>query len=426
VVPPTAAQRVSAIYHCWGLQAEAIGTITETPRLVVTWGEEPVVDLPPDALASAPAYEPAAERPAGLEARWAHEADVPPVGGASGMLLRLLGHPDVASKWRVYEQYDHMVGIRTIVTPGADAAVLRIIDAPPLGIALTVDGNARWCAADPRLGAALSVLEAAANLACVGAEPVAVTDCLNFGSPERPQVFWQFREAVEGLAEACVALGVPVVGGNVSFYNEAEGSAGARAVHPTPVVAMAGLIDDTAQLAGPGFARDGDRVVLIGDARAALGASLYRRVCTGEIRGRPADPSLDHAVRTVGFVRDAVRAGLLASAHDVGDGGLAVALAEACLHGGRGAAITSGTDPATLFGERPARFVVSVRSGDLEAVETLARSRGVALHVLGTAGGHVLRITPGDSTSGDIAAGDQVSIDVTLEALAAAFNGLEV
>ncbi|MDR7420485.1 MAG: phosphoribosylformylglycinamidine synthase subunit PurL [Armatimonadota bacterium] len=416
IVPQGAASRIAAIYHRWGLQAEVIGSVTEAPRLCVTWHGAPVVDLPPEALAGAPAYDPPAEMPAGLEARWAVDPSTLVAMPVADALLRLLRHPDVASKRGVFEQYDHMVGVRTVVRPGAGAAVLRLIDAPPLAVALTADGNARWCEADPRRGAAAIVLEAAANLACVGAEPVAVTDCLNFGSPERPQVFWTFREAVEGLAHACEALGVPVVGGNVSFYNEAECVGDNRAIFPTPVVGMAGLIEDVAQTTRPGFARDGDLVVLIGPTDAALGASLYTRALAGDVAGRPAEPDLDGAARAVRLVRESVRAGLLASAHDISDGGLAVALAEACIHGDRGAVVTVRRDPAVLFGERAARFVVSVSPDALPALQARAHEQGVPLHVLGAVGGRTLRIEFGDADP----------VEIALDALAEAFHALEV
>jgi phosphoribosylformylglycinamidine synthase len=415
--------RIAAIYNRWGLCAEVIGTVTAEPRLVVEARGRAVVDLPPEALASAPAYDPEAVIPDKFGARWSMDEPPLPAVDPAAALLRLLRHPDVASKRAVFEQYDHMVGLRTVVTPGADAAVLRVLDAPPLGVALAADGNARWCAADPRRGAALAVLEAAANLACAGAEPVAVTDCLNFGNPERPQVFWTFLETLDGIADACRALEVPVVGGNVSFYNEAEGSGGTRAVYPTPVVGMAGVVEDVARTAPPGFVRDGDLVVLVGEVGATLGASLYARVVTGEIWGRPADPSCEASARAIALIRDAVRAGLVASAHDVSDGGLAVALAEACMHGGRGASVLLPPEAAApfaevFFGEGPGRFVVSVEPAQLEALRALAGARGVMMRILGTVGGVSLRVAAHERS--------EVTIEVPLDAMSAAYHSLEV
>ncbi len=423
VVPAERTASVASIFHRWGLAAEAIGTVTAAPVLRVTFGGRTVVELPPDALASAPAYDPAAERPEDLDARWRFDAAVMPAGGSAadlaGILLRLLHHPDVASKRAVYEQYDHMVGIRTVVAPGADAAVLRVLDAPPLGLALTADGNARWCKADPRRGAALSVLEAAANLACAGAEPIAVTDCLNFGNPERPEVFWTFREVIDGIAEACLALGVPVTGGNVSFYNEAEGGSGDRAIFPTPVIGMVGLVDDVTRTVRSGFVHDGDSIVLIGAPAGALGASLWLRVAHGEVRGRPADPAPAQSACAVRCVREAVRTGLVASVHDVSDGGLAVALAEACIHGGRGASVTMPRDGEAWFGEGPGRFVASVAADRLPALEALARSHAVPVAILGVVGEDVLRISAPDGRSGEVC-------EMTVEVLTEVWESLEV
>lgn len=423
VVRQADAARVAAIYHRWGLCAEVIGTVTAEPRLVVESRGRVVADLPPGALASAPAYDPEAEVPGEIEARWDLDGASLPAVDPADALLRLLRHPDIASKRAVYEQYDHMVGLRTVVTPGADAAVLRVLEAPPLGVALAADGNARWCAADPRRGAALAVLEAAANLACVGAEPVAVTDCLNFGNPERPQVFWTFLETLDGIADACRALEVPVVGGNVSFYNEAEGLGGTRAVFPTPVVGMAGVVEDVARTAPPGFVRDGDLVVLVGEVGGTLGASLYARVVTGEVRGRPADPAFESSVRAIVLVRDAVRAGLVTCAHDVSDGGIAVALAEACVHGGRGAWVALPPQAAAslgeaLFGEGPGRFVASVAPAQLDAFLALGHAREVPVQVLGTVGGEALRIATHEHSIPEI--------DMALDVITAAYHGLEV
>lgn len=428
VVPRAEVGRVAAVYHKWGLAAEVIGSVIAGPRLIVRSSGRTVVDLPPEALAGAPAYDPAASEPEGLRARWIWDPAALPVVDPAEALLVLLGHPDIASKRAVFEQYDHMVGVRTVVMPGADAAVLRVTEAPPMGVALTADGNARWCAADPRRGAALIVLEAAANLACLGAEPVAVTDCLNFGNPERPPVFWTFRETIEGISEACAALGVPVIGGNVSFYNEAEGSGGDRAIFPTPVIGMAGLVEDVGRPVGPGFVRGGDMILLVGGGGAlggsgalgggTLGTSLYVRHFTGDLRGRPADPALEASVRAIRFVRDAVRAGLVVSAHDISDGGLAVALAESCIHAGCGAAVTWPCDPEPLFGEGPGRFVVSVEPRDAAEFAERARSAGVPVHHLGITGGSSLRVIPPAGHSG--------GIDVSLSVLTAAWQSLEV
>ncbi len=419
-------ERVLAAYHRWGLAAEVIGAVTNEPRLVVHWGEKAIVDLPPSALASAPVYDPPAYPPADLQERWTRAAPAPDVDVADA-LLALLAHPDVASKHAVFEQYDFSVGIRTVTPPGHDAAVLRVLEAPPLGVALVVEGNGRWCAADPRRGATLIVLEAASNLACVGAVPIGVTDCLNFGSPERPEVFWAFREAVDGLADACAGLGVPVIGGNVSFYNEAGGLDGERAVLATPVVAMAGLLDDVTRYGRPGFARPGDLVVLVGDDDVSLDVSLYRATFQDDAGGRPVSPDYGRAMRVIHCIQQAVQTRLLASVHDCGDGGLAVALAEACILGGIGARITLPSDLAprrsaveAWFGEGPARFVASVAPDRLGALRAHAETHGVPCAVIGVVDGDALHLSWHD------ARGTPQRRALLMDALAAAWQSLEV
>jgi len=342
-----------------------------------------------------------------------------PPDDPAAALLRLLAHPDVASKRTIFEQYDHMVGVRTVAPPGTGAAVLRIIEASPMGLALVADGNARWCATNPRAGAALVVLEAAANLACAGAEPVAVTDCLNFGNPERPEVFWTFREAVDGIADACRALDVPVIGGNVSFYNEAV--ANEAAILPTPIVGMVGIIDDVSRHTRPGFVREGDLVVLLGDGDASLEASLYRTEIERKAASAPQDPQVDRAARAIRCVRQAVRDGLLASAHDVSDGGTAVALAEACIQGQIGAAVLM---PDEWFGEGSGRFVVSVEPGRLAALETLAKKHDVTLRVVGAVGGTSLYICGPAASAAD--ASRPPAAGLAVSALTDAWNCLEV
>lgn len=431
VVRAAEVERAAAAYRRWGLAAEVIGHVTTEARLRVTSGGQTIVDLPPESLADAPIYDPLASMPDGLEDRWRLDPLAMPALGAAAApapdpgeaLLALLRHPDVASKRGIYEQYDHMVGVRTVIPPGADAAVLRLITVPPLGLALTSDGNGRWCASDPRRGAALSVLEAASNLACAAAEPLGVTDCLNFGSPERPEVFWAFRETIEGIAEACEALGVPVIGGNVSFYNEAEGGEDAgRAVFPTPVIAMVGLLEDVACSGRMGFAREGDLVVLLGDPRGTLGASLYQHAFQGEVRGRPADPELERSARAIGCARQAVRLDLVSSAHDASDGGIAVALAEACIAGGIGASVTLPDGPLAevLFGEGPARFVVSLPPEGLDSLYNMARAHEVSVHVLGRVGGPALRLVQ------EGGAGCLNAIELSLARMREAWEGLEV
>ncbi|MGH2348422.1 MAG: phosphoribosylformylglycinamidine synthase subunit PurL [bacterium] len=405
---------VIAIFHRWGLQAAVIGTVIEEPELRVVAHGKAIVALPPYALAEAPAYRPAACEPVGLIEHWDLDESILPEVDAREALLRLLASPDAASKRAVYQQYDHSVQVRTVVAPGAaDAAVLRVVESAPKGIALTVDGNGRYAALDPYRGARLAVAEAAAGLACVGATPLGLTDCLNFGNPEDPEVFWTFRQAVSGIADACRALRIPVVGGNVSFYNESpEGP-----IPPTPVVALAGLLEDVARSCTTAFKSAGSSVVLLGGLEATLAGGLFLKELHGQTRGRPDDVDFEFHSALLTVVREAVAQGRLLSAHDCSDGGIALTLAECAIAGGVGAAITlsdAGRVEAAVFGEAPSRIVVSVTDEHLAALRDLAAAHDVPLHVLGRTGGDRLQIT---------AAGRHV-IDAPISELAQAYDAL--
>jgi len=389
---------VLRIARRWGLAAAVIGRVTADPRLVVRDADRTVAALDPRALTEAPEYAPPAVPPAYLrEARRADLGALPPVAPEEA-LLALLASPAIASKRWVFRQYDHMVQTNTVVPPGADAAVLRLKDAPPRGLALTVDGNGRYCYLDPYVGGMLAVLEAAQNLACVGARALAVTDCLNFASPERPDVYWTFQQAVDGIARACEALEVPVVGGNVSFYNEAG-----QGIYPTPVVAMLGHLDDVRRHAASGWTREGDLIVLLGAGGAALDGSEYLAELHGVVAGRLCEPDLLASARAVQSVREAVSRGLLASAHDCAEGGLAVAVAECCIAGGCGATVSlragstappeaagRGGPAERLFGEGIGRFVVSLRPDAVPPLLALARRLSIPAQVIGTTGGERL------------------------------------
>ena len=301
---------------------------------------------------------------------------------AEETLLALLGSPNIASKRHVFEQYDSIVGSRTARRPGAaDAAVLMLAgDGGSGALAVSIDGNGRRVACDPYTGAVEAVLECARNLACVGAEPLGLTNCLNFGNPEKPHIAWQLTRAVEGLRDACLALGVPVVGGNVSLYNEGGGGP----IYPTPIVGMVGKLPDPGRAPGVGFAEEGHAVALLGPFAPALEGSELEK-----LRGRLARrlPPLDLAEQAAGLaaLREAARAGALASAHDVSEGGLACALAECCIEGGLGARIgLAAADDATLFGEGPGGVVVS---GPRAVVEALPGAL-----VIGEVGGEALSI----------------------------------
>ncbi len=378
-------ETLAAIYRRWGLQAEVVGRVTDDGHFHARSDRVLVADLPVDLLTRAPARHVEPIPVPKLVFSEQHPVD------AERALLRLLATPEVACKAPIYEQYDHMVQLRTVVRPGWGAAVLRLPEVAPAGLALTVDGNGRRCAVDPYGGALATVLEAAANLACAGASPLAVTDCLNFASPEDPQVFWTFVQAVQGIAAACRALGVPVVGGNVSFYN--EGPAGP--ILPTPMVAMVGLVPDVTP--APPVPQDGDLLVLLGAAESGLGGSLYAGEFWGSLAPGFHRPDLDAARRTLACVREAVQRGAVALAHDVSDGGLAATLAECCLILDRGATVTlrGRAAAAILFGEGGTRVVCAVPPNGLAELQSLARAHDVPFAVLGRIGGRRFRI--GDS-----------------------------
>jgi len=324
-------------------------------------------------------------------------------------LLKLLSSPNLASKEWVYRQYDHMVRTNTAVLPGADAAVVRIKETRR-ALAISLDGNGRYCAASPREGARLMVAEAARNVVCVGAQPIAITNCLNFASPERPEVMWAFSEVIDGIAEACRAFNTPVVSGNVSFYNETEG----RGVLPTPVIGMVGLIEDVKRVIQPGFKNAGDFIALLGvthddlsisEYAASVGSPTVREGYVALADARASDtlrvPVLDLeaelAVQTACL--RAAEAGLLRSAHDCADGGLAVALAESCFSSlnreaiGAHIDVSGDYDVATrLFSETPSRIIISFKELALGQLEAIAAAEGCPLTVLGNVGSDSLQI----------------------------------
>jgi phosphoribosylformylglycinamidine synthase len=381
------------LFRKWGLQASVIGEVTDDGVLTILDNGRQVAALPADFLTEPPRYDLPAEQPAYLEEAWAFDfstlAEPADYGQA---LLKLIGSPNICSKRWVWQQYDHMVQTNTVAGPGSDAAVLRIKEAAPLGIGLAMDGNDRLVYLDPYEGARLVVAEAARNLACVGAEPRIVTDGLNFGNPDKPDRFWQFKEAVRGIADACKQFDAAVVSGNVSFYNESpEGP-----IHPTPVIGMLGVLPDVSRHGGVAFRSAGDRVLLIGDLapEGSLGASEYLWVQHGLEVGRPARLDLELELKVQEAVRQLVREGLVQSAHDCSEGGLAVTLAECCIAGGVGAALSlpGASSAEALFGEAPSRIVVSVPAEQLTAVRQRLENAGVPFADLGEVGGDALVI----------------------------------
>jgi phosphoribosylformylglycinamidine synthase len=393
VVEPGRVAKFLAVCAKWDVRAAVIGEVTDTGRLVMTWRGETVVDIPPASAADGPVYHRPLARPASQDALAAGDpAALPrPVDGAGlrADLLALLGSPGLADKSWVTDQYDRYVRGDTVLAMPDDAGLLRVDEATGLGIALATDGNGRYCRLDPYQGTQLALSEAYRNVAATGARPLAVTNCLNFGSPEDPAVMWQFAEAARGLADGCAALGVPVTGGNVSFYNQT----GTAAIHPTPVVGVLGVHDDVRRRVGIGFRDVPADLMLLGRTEPEFGGSAWAHVRHGHLGGRPPVPDLDAERRLAALLAAAVADGLLSAAHDLSDGGLAVALAESCLRGGTGCTIRRPEDPFTaLFSESAARAVVAVRPGRETAFGQLAEAHGVPAAAIGSTGGDSLTV----------------------------------
>ncbi|HVE73949.1 MAG TPA: phosphoribosylformylglycinamidine synthase subunit PurL [Mycobacteriales bacterium] len=392
IVAPADLDAVLAIASKWGVLATAIGEVTDGDRLVVTWHGEPVVDVPPGSLADeGPVYERPMQRPADLDALQA--MPLPPFPASAelaDLLLRMVASPNLCSRRWVTEQYDSYVLGNTVLAQPEDGGVVRLSESG-LGIALATDGNGRYAALDPFAGAQLALAEAYRNVAVTGATPVAVTNCLNFGSPEDPGVMWQFAEATRGLAQGCRALGTPVTGGNVSFYN----STADVAIHPTPVVGVLGILDDVARRTPMGWTRAGEVLLLLGETREELGGSEWAWAEHRHLGGSP--PAVDFAAeQALAAVLEAgSRQGLLASAHDLSDGGLAQALVECALRNGVGAQVetVAAADPFVgLFSESTARVVITAAAEDEDAIRALGSEHGVPVTRLGTTGGDQLEI----------------------------------
>jgi len=393
VVTPANVDAFLRVCAKWDVEATVIGEVTGDGVLTMTWRGGTVVEIPPGTAADGPVYQRPIARPADLDAL---QADTPdglarPKDGLAlrETLLALLGSADLADKSWVTAQYDHYVRGNTVLAMPDDGGLLRVDERTQLGIALATDGNGRYCRLDPYLGTQLALSEAYRNVAMTGARPFAVTNCLNFGSPEDPAVMWQLAEAVRGLADGCAALGIPVTGGNVSLYNQT----GETAIHPTPVIGVLGVHDDVRRRVGAGFAADGARVVLLGRTREEFGGSAWAHVVHKQLGGHPPAPDLDSERKLAALIGSAASAGLLASAHDLADGGLAIALAESCLRGGRGCRIGLSGDAFTeLFSESAARAVISVRPGREEEFAALCAANEVPATVLGVTGGDALVI----------------------------------
>ena len=386
---------VERVFAKWDLDAAALGEITDDGLLRVSHRGGPAALVPCRALTEDAPLE---DRPMAAPSSWPPAevvaADLDEPSDWNEAALRLAASPGLASRRWVYEQYDHMVRSDTVARPGADAGVVRI-KGSRLGVAMSLDGNGRYAGADPRRGGALAVSEACRNLAAVGAEPVGATNCLNFGNPEKPEVMWQFSEAIDGMSEALRALGVPITGGNVSFYNETDDAG----ILPTPVVGVVGVLSDVGTLVRQHFRAPGDAVYLAGGAAdGALGASEYLKVIHGRTDGRPPAPSLEAEARLGAFLRAAASAGLTRSAKDLSEGGLFQAAVESVFapDGARCGASLSLETPSridgVLFGEAPARALVTAAVEDTAALEALAEEHGTPLTRLGDTGGDTLGV----------------------------------
>jgi phosphoribosylformylglycinamidine synthase len=395
---------VTDIFEKWDLPCALIGRVTEDGMMRVKNHGETVAEIPAKQLADeAPLYKREARRPAGLDARQRLDLAAVPEADIEVLLPRLLRAPDLASKCWIYRQYDHMVQVGTVTGPGSDAAVIRI----PTGekawkyLAASVDCNAHYVALEPKLGALIAVAECARNLAMTGAEPLALTDNLNFGNPHNPENFYQLQQAVDGLAEGCRAFDIPVTGGNVSLYNQSP----AGPIDPTPTVGIVGLIRDSKHITPSHFQNAGDAIILVGENREELGASLYLREAHGLKQGRPPELDLEREKKMHETVRAAIRLGELRSAHDLAEGGLLVALAECCIGGAKrlGAKVELSAPrtrcDAFLFGESQSRALVTTRPENAAALVAWLELRGVPAQRVGTVGGPelVVRVAGGET-----------------------------
>jgi phosphoribosylformylglycinamidine synthase II len=420
-------REVVDIFSKWDLDAVVIGRVRDTGRMQVIHNGETVADIPVALLTDeAPKYQRPMSRP-NRKSKVQSSMSKPNIEGTgfeqsvadsykdqstetedqncNDALLKVLATPNIASKHWVYRQYDHMVRTNTAVLPGADAAVVRIKETRR-ALAMTLDGNGRYCAANPREGAKLIVAEAARNVVCVGARPLAITNCLNFASPEKPEVMWSFAEVVDGIAEACRAFNTPVVSGNVSFYNETEG----RGILPTPVIGMIGLVEDVRRVVQQGFKQEGDLIALLGTTADDLSISEYTSSVAGLsiqelVAGSVPRLDLDRERAVQSVCLTAAEAGLLQSAHDCADGGIAVTLAECCFSSLNRSEIgadveLTGSLPATslLFSESPSRIVISFTESARNEIEEIARRENCPFTILGQVRGNRLRVKTSGTT----------------------------
>lgn len=387
VTEPDKVQELQKIFNKWDLEAAVIGRVTDDGRLRAYFHGQQVIDIPVKAVVDlCPAYRRPARTPA-FQKKVTRLRPPEMPSDLNQVFLQLLASPNIADKEWVFRQYDHMVQVNTMVLPGADAAVLRLKGLKK-GLAMTLDGNALYTFLNPRKGGQIAVAEACRNLACVGATPIGVTNCLNFGNPEKPEIMWQFKQAVEGIAEACRRFEIPVTGGNVSFYNETEG----KAVYPTPVLGIIGLVEDTALVPAAGFRGAGEVIILLGENTEELGGSEYLRLVFSEEKGQPPALNFDREKRVQDCCRQAIKSGLVRTAHDLSEGGLAVALAECSFQGPRRIGFEVKLNDrirtdALLFGESQSRILLTARKENVRKILALARKMKVRARVIGRTGG---------------------------------------
>jgi phosphoribosylformylglycinamidine synthase subunit PurL len=420
IVEPAKVDRFLEICEKWGVEATVIGEVTDTGRLVVDWHGETVVDVPPRTVADeGPVYNRPFHRPSWQDALQADRAEeLPRPAGAEELretLLRLVASPNLCDKSWITDQYDRYVQGNTVLAQPEDSGMVRVDEESGLGVAVSTDGNGRFAKLDPYTGAQLNLAEAYRNVAAAGARPLAVSDCLNFGSPEDPEVMWQFAEATRGLADGCQALGVPVTGGNVSLYNQTAETA----ILPTPVVAVLGVIDDVARRTPSGFVAEGQQIYLLGTTREELSGSEWAHVVHGHLGGLPPVVDLAAERELADILVNASRDGLIDAAHDLSDGGLAQALVESCLLGGRRGGIGARVwfpdelDPfVALFSESAGRAIVAVPRSEEVRFTDMCAARGFP-HVR-------IGVTDG---SADAAIDVQGLFTVPLSELRAAWSG---
>ncbi|AOH53091.1 phosphoribosylformylglycinamidine synthase II [Peribacillus muralis] len=362
-------QEIVDLFTKYDLEAVAVGVVTDDKNLTLTHQGETVAEVPVDALAEeAPIYHKPSAEPQYFRDFQSMKAEMPVIEDHKETLLALLKQPTISSKEWVYDQYDYMVRTNTVVSPGSDAAVVRVRGTNK-ALAMTTDCNSRYIYLDPETGGKIAVAEAARNIICSGAEPLAITDCLNFGNPEKPEIFWQLEKAADGMSEACRSLSTPVIGGNVSLYNETNG----EAVYPTPVVGMVGLISDLQHITTQTFKNESDLIYVVGEAKVEFGGSELQKMLEGKIFGRAPELDLTVEQKRQQQILAAIQSSLVASAHDLSEGGLSVALAESLFGSGQlGAKVNiSGEAVSELFSETQSRFLLSIKPENKEAFEAL-------------------------------------------------------